>query len=115
MLEAQVPLLRVRVLKVVIAEVKLVDRQELVKIIALARKDRNVARGQYGPSREVDRREGCGKSQLSGNSRIGKGALRTTECSTGIQIGPLLRIVDAVTGTNNRVAVGQLPCQPDAW
>ena len=36
MLEAEVPLLRVRVLEVVVAEVQLVDRQELVQVAALS-------------------------------------------------------------------------------
>jgi hypothetical protein len=69
-LEAEVPLLRVGILEVVIAKVKLVNSKKLIQVIALSRKNGDIARRQYGTYRKRDCREGCRKSQAARNCGI---------------------------------------------
>ena len=53
MFEAEVPLLGVRVLEVVAAEVQLIDRQELIQVVALSGQNGDVARRQNRSRREA--------------------------------------------------------------
>src|SRR5580658_2604002 len=96
MLQAEVPLLGVRVLELIRTEVKLVDGEELVQVITLAGKHGNVARRQYGARGKGNRRKGCGKSQATRDGGIRKEALGSAERHRGLVVSPLFRIKNAV-------------------
>jgi hypothetical protein len=74
-LQAEVPLLGVKVLELIRTEVKLVDWEELVQVIALAGEHSDVLCWQHGARGKGDRRKGCGKSYAAWDSGISKDAL----------------------------------------